>query len=63
MARKVSPCMYCTRVPDPRACENKNCMLWRSWFIERWETMRAAVRENMDAVATEPVGAVVSGRH
>lgn len=60
MDRKISPCGYCTRVRDPRACENKNCMLWRQWFIDRWEAMRGAVRAQMDG-RPEPVGVAVSG--
>ena len=63
MERKLSPCSYCTRVPDPRDCENKACMLWRRWFIERWEQMRSSVRCRMDTFQPEPVGACVSGTH
>lgn len=31
-----SPCEGCTRVCDPNMCENKNCKLWKSWFLRRW---------------------------
>ena len=40
---KLSPCLTCSRVRDPINCENKLCKDWQAWFIERWETMRAAV--------------------
>ena len=62
MDKKISPCGDCTRVRDPRNCDNKDCMLWRQWYIGRWEAMRSAVRSAMD-VAPEKVGAVVSGTH
>ena len=62
MNGKISPCGYCTRVADPRQCENKNCMLWRKWYIDRWEAMRAAVRLRMDQPAA-PVGVCVSGTY
>ena len=45
MANK-SPCLNCTRVKDPKNCENKNCPVWREWFIRRWEEMRKAVSKN-----------------
>ena len=34
------PCSTCTRVEDPKDCENKRCQTWRDWFIQRWEQMR-----------------------
>lgn len=61
MKMTVSPCGYCTRVPEPRDCENKNCMLWRKWYIERWDAMRTAVRTVM-AAPGEPVGVSIGGR-
>lgn len=39
-----SPCLTCTRVRDPKNCENKSCMDWRAWFLERWETVRRNIR-------------------
>ena len=62
MTNPISPCGYCTRVSDPRECENKNCMLWRKWYIDRWDTMRAAIRVRMDAPGV-PVGVCVSGTY
>lgn len=35
-----SPCLTCTRVKDPKNCENKLCKDWQAWFIDRWDTMR-----------------------
>jgi len=40
MEKRVSPCMACSRVLDPDACENKNCKAWRCWFIARWDQLR-----------------------
>ena len=34
--RNPSPCLTCTRVPNPRNCENKQCRLWQRWFLARW---------------------------
>lgn len=34
------PCSNCTRVKDPKNCENKLCKDWRAWFIGRWDQMR-----------------------
>ena len=50
-----SPCLDCTRVKDPKNCENKNCKEWQAWFIDRWESMRTYVQAQMEkenAVAT-----------
>lgn len=35
-----SPCLTCTRVPNPADCENKMCRLWQKWYICRWEQLR-----------------------
>lgn len=45
MANK-SPCLTCTTVKDPRTCGNKNCQVWREWFIRRWDAMRKAMLKN-----------------
>ena len=34
------PCDTCTRVKCPADCENKNCEVWRQWWIKRWEKIR-----------------------
>ena len=39
MAAK-KPCDTCTRVFDPRNCENKTCRVWQKWFLQSWEDMR-----------------------
>lgn len=43
MEKRVSPCVSCSRVLDPEACENKNCKAWRCWFIARWDQLRTAM--------------------
>lgn len=35
-----SPCKTCTRVKDPKNCENKICRDWQIWFLDRWESLR-----------------------
>ena len=42
-----SPCFTCTRVPDPRACDNKECRPWRQWFIDRWALIHAYGQLNL----------------
>ena len=42
-----SPCIGCTRVRDPKSCENKTCKDWQAWFIARWEAMRRNVFAKM----------------
>lgn len=32
--------MFCNRVEDPANCENKQCVLWRNWFLSRWNQTR-----------------------
>ena len=34
------PCSNCTRVKDPKTCENKTCKLWKDWFLIRWQEIR-----------------------
>ena len=48
MTNPISPCLHCTRVRDPEACENKNCKTWRQWFAGRWEYTRKLYRAGMD---------------
>ena len=33
------PCLTCTRVKNPKNCENKNCQEWREWFIKKWSEL------------------------
>lgn len=44
--QRESPCLYCTRVRDPKNCENKLCNEWRIWWIGRWEAMRTIARQH-----------------
>lgn len=37
--RNCSPCLSCTRVENPDGCENKNCKLWKTWFLRRWNAI------------------------
>ena len=60
--KQLSPCLCCTRVPDPRACDNKNCRQWRQWFLGRWELIRRYPRQQMDTAVLKPVGVSVGGR-
>lgn len=57
----VSPCLHCTRVRDPKNCENKTCKDWQAWFIDRWEAMREHVRAEMENVSIEEVGVPLGG--
>lgn len=59
----ISPCMRCTRVKDPRQCENKNCTLWRQWFVEKWDAMRAAPRLAVEHKPKVPEGVCIGGQH
>ena len=56
-----SPCFSCTRVKDPRDCENKNCRSWQQWFLGRWEQIYAYGRKLIDNMELKPVGVVVGG--
>ena len=46
---KTYPCKGCTRVNNPYDCNNKNCVPWREWFLERW----AAMQENCSKALQE----------
>ena len=59
---KMSPCVTCNRVMSPANCENKNCQVWRQWFISRWDQLRSYPRQQQDR-APEPVGVPLGGRH
>lgn len=37
---KACPCLHCQRVAEPEKCDNKDCALWRHWFVERWDEVR-----------------------
>lgn len=57
-----SPCLQCTRVRDPKNCENKLCKDWQAWFIDRWESMRDFVRTEMEQAPTQDIGIPLGGR-
>lgn len=59
----ISPCMHCTRVKDPRECENKDCKVWRDWFIGRWDDLRRQPRLSMERLRTQPVGVNIGGTY
>ncbi len=56
-----SPCLRCTRVKNPRDCENKNCTVWRNWFVSRWEEMRRQPRLQMETKKKEMEGVCIGG--
>jgi len=37
---KESPCTHCSRVTNWARCDNKDCALWRKWFLNRWQQLR-----------------------
>ncbi|MBQ6852294.1 MAG: hypothetical protein IJO04_04615 [Oscillospiraceae bacterium] len=63
MKLKPSPCLTCTKVSDPRACDNKNCKSWQAWFLERWALIHRFPRQQMEQAELKPVGVNVGGRH
>lgn len=63
MKFQESPCLTCTKVPIPSQCENKNCVLWRKWFLRSWENIRSYPRKRMDLAPTKPMGVPLGGRH
>ena len=56
------PCNRCERVADPRNCDNKDCRLWQKWFIEKWNTMRAAPRLAIEKRPRETEGICIGGQ-
>ena len=59
----ISPCMSCTRVHNPAGCENKECKVWKSWFVESWDRMRVQPRLSMEQVPTTPLGVNIGGTY
>lgn len=58
----ASPCLSCTRVKDPRLCENKECRVWRKWFVEKWNAMRAVPRLQIEQLPKVMEGEVIGGQ-
>lgn len=56
-----SPCLTCVRVRDPENCENKKCKDWQAWFIDRWESMRAAAKAGSSGKHVQGTPIVVGG--
>ena len=56
-----SPCVNCTRVKDPKNCENKLCKDWQAWFIQRWDTMRKQLCVDAAAAPIQEVGVPLGG--
>ena len=59
--QQTSPCLRCTRVKDPRSCENKNCQVWQRWFINRWDLLRGQPLQAKEQEVLMPVGISVGG--
>ena len=57
----MSPCFTCTRVRDPKNCENKLCKDWQSWFINRWDTMRKALCAEVAQAPVCEIGVPLGG--
>ena len=55
------PCANCCRVPDPRQCEDKNCRLWRRWFVEKWDHLRMTTRLEKERQECQPEGECIGG--
>lgn len=52
--QKICPCVGCTRVPDPEKCDNKDCKLWRKWFLANWELIHGFYLKHVPAVPRDP---------
>ena len=50
---RPSPCETCTSVVVPRRCDNKECPVWRAWWLERWEQIRSCVRARLNMPPVE----------
>lgn len=57
------PCNRCTKVPNPWDCNDKNCIRWRNWFVEKWDAMRVIPRLNMEKRPRQAEGLVIGGRY
>lgn len=57
-----APCRRCARAADPRMCDNRKCAVWKKWFTESWNAIRAYPRAQMNARAV-PLGVRIGGRY
>ena len=58
---KKCPCHSCTRVKNPRNCEEKGCKVWKDWFIETWDRQRMQFRLAREHMAVEMEGENIGG--
>ena len=56
------PCRGCYLVPNPVACENKDCRPWRQWFIAQWDQRRRQVRQRLEKESCVQQGVPLGGR-
>lgn len=61
MNYELCPCTYCSKVPDPRNCDNKKCVPWRKWFVNRWDQTRKLFCRSMANAPVEQVGVPLGG--
>ena len=62
MTTQLSPCLYCSRVPDPGMCDNKKCRPWQRWFSRRWDDTRQTFCRSMSTATVEPDGVPIGGK-
>jgi len=58
-----APCRRCARVADPRRCDNRKCTVWKDWFTESWEEIRAYPRTQQEKTETVALGVRIGGRY
>lgn len=63
MMTQLSPCLYCSRVPNPGLCDNKKCRPWQQWFSQRWESTRKQFCASMACAQVEPAGVELGGNY
>lgn len=61
MSYTSSPCLTCARVLNPEKCENKNCGVWRRWFLKSWDNIRAYPRAAVENARRTPIGVPLGG--
>ena len=63
MSYTSSPCLTCARVQDPNHCENKNCGVWRKWFLKSWDDIRGYPRASVERAKRTPIGVPLGGKY
>lgn len=61
MMKKISPCLYCSRVANPGNCDNKKCRPWQIWFMEQWDQTRKRFTVPMQTAALQQSGVPLGG--